>query len=128
MIGLPQPLRQALLAQAAAAHPAECCGLLEGVREAGTIRILALHPSPNLSPSPQTAFEIDPALQFQLLRGLRGTGRQIVGCYHSHPNGKAGPSSRDRAQHCENGFVWVILATGVISAYLAPDFTPLTIA
>lgn len=124
---LPEALKTQLLTEAAAAHPAECCGLLEGVREGGVVRITALHPSNNLSPTPQTAFEIDPSLQFSLLRGLRGSGRAVVGCYHSHPNGRAEPSPRDRAQGWEEGFVWVITATGVVAAYQAPDFSPLAI-
>ena len=94
------------------------------------ICVTALHPSPNRAPDPQTAFEIDPSLHFALLRALRGTERAVVGCYHSHPTGKAEPSTRDRANGCEDGFVWVILATGVtdtIEAFQGPDFQPLII-
>jgi proteasome lid subunit RPN8/RPN11 len=61
---------------------------------------------------------------------LRGTGRDVVGCYHSHPNGRAEPSPRDRARIYPAGFVWVIIATGVIetfAAFEAPSFQPLTI-
>ncbi len=127
---LPAALRDQLFAEARAAHPAECCGLLEGVAEGEGIGVTALHPSPNRSPEPSTGFEIDPALQFRLLRDLRGTGRAVVGCYHSHPTGKALPSSRDRANGCEDGFVWVIIATGVndgLAAFHGPGFEPLAI-
>ncbi|MDR3528473.1 MAG: M67 family metallopeptidase [Rhizomicrobium sp.] len=127
---LPATLHAQLLAEAKAAFPAECCGLLEGVRDGESVGVSALHPSANLSPTPKTAFEIDPALHFRLLRGLRGTGREIVGCYHSHPTGKALPSSRDRANGCEDGFVWVIIATGVndtLAAFHGPRFEPLAI-
>lgn len=131
---LPEALESQLLAEARKAHPAECCGLLEGFREGEAIRITAVHPSPNLSPEPAAGFEIDPALHFRLLRGLRGSGRDVVGCYHSHPTGKAEPSVRDRANGCENGFVWVIMSTGVnsggeqrLAAFCGPDFLPLAI-
>jgi proteasome lid subunit RPN8/RPN11 len=123
-------LRSQLLAAARGAFPAECCGLLEGVREEGAVTVTAFHPAANTSPAPQEAFEIDPAVQFALQRNLRGTGRNVVGCYHSHPNGRAEPSPRDRAHIYPEGFVWVIIATGVIetfAAFEAPSFQPLTI-
>ena len=126
---LPEPLRTQLLTEARAALPRECCGLLEGVRDGGTVRVLALHPTANVSRAPETGFEIDPAAHFALQRALRGTEQAVVGCYHSHPNGRAEPSPRDRAGSCEDGWIWVIIATGVINqlaAFQAPDFTPLT--
>jgi desampylase len=125
---LPASLRARLLAEARAALPQECCGLLEGVRDGDALTVIALHPAANLSPEPETGFEIDPAAHFALQRALRGTERAVVGCYHSHPNGRAEPSPRDRAGGCEDGWVWLIIATGVIdrlAAYKAPDFTPL---
>jgi proteasome lid subunit RPN8/RPN11 len=127
---LPDDLRSQLLAAARAALPYECCGLLEGVRDGETVRVVALHPAVNVSPDPETGFEIDPAAHFSLQRALRGTGRAVVGCYHSHPNGRAEPSGRDRAGGCEDGWVWLIIATGVIdrlAAFEAPDFTPLAL-
>jgi len=127
---LPAALCAQLLAQARAVFPAECCGLLEGVWDGQGVTVSAIHLSANLSPTPKTAFEIDPALHFRLLRGLRRTGRDVVGCYHSHPTGKAQPSSRDRANGCEDGFVWVIVATGVndtLAAFQGPLFQPLAI-
>jgi len=127
---LPASLRAQLLTEARAAFPAECCGLLEGVRDGDDAKVTAIHPSPNLSPEPKTAFELDPAVHFALLRALQGTRRAVVGCYHSHPTGKAVPSQRDRANGCETGFVWIIIATGVIDvleAFHGPDFEPLAI-
>ncbi len=123
-------LRDQLSAAARVAFPAECCGLLEGVWNGQGVMVTAFHPSANLSPAPETAFEIDPALHFCLLRGLRGTGRAVVGCYHSHPTGKALPSPRDRANGCEEDFVWVIITTGVnntLAAFQGPRFQPLAI-
>lgn len=130
MLILSANLQAQILAEARAVLPNECCGLMEGVREQDTIRVTALHPTANLSPDPLSGFEINPAAHFHLLRTLRGTGREIVGCYHSHPNGRAEPSPRDRANGCEGGFVWVIIATGVtetLQAFEGPQFKPLPI-
>ena len=134
MLILSETLKAQLLAEARKANPAECCGLLEGFREGTAFRVTALHPSANLSSEPETGFEIDPTLQFSLLRGLRGTGRSIIGCYHSHPTGKAEPSARDRAGGCNEEFIWIIMSTGVIAgaepvlaAFREPGFDPIAI-
>lgn len=81
---------------------------MEGGR---SVEVVALHPIQNIAQTAD-AFEIDPAAHIALLRGLRGAGRGIVGCYHSHPNGRAAPSEQDRAGASEAGFVWLIAALG----------------
>lgn len=130
MLILPPPLSARLAAAARAAFPHEACGLLEGTRAGGVVTVTAVHPAANLSPTPASHFELDPAVQFALQRSLRGTERAVVGCYHSHPNGRAEPSPRDRTNGCADGFVWVIIATGVketMAAFEGPSFRPLTI-
>ena len=104
---LPKSLRDAIAAESHAAFPRECCGLIEGTREGGAARASAIHPVRNLASEPDR-FELDPAEQFRLLRGLRGSGRELIGCYHSHPNGSAELSPRDRAGAGEDEFVWLI--------------------
>jgi len=104
---LPQSLQDAIAADARAVFPCECCGLIEGRRENDVAQALAVHPVRNLASEPDR-FELNPAEQFRLMRSLRGTGREIVGCYHSHPNGRAELSSRDREHAGEDDFVWLI--------------------
>jgi len=114
---LPSAFRSQILAEARIAYPRECCGLLEGSAE----HITALHPTRNLAGRPDR-FEIDPAEQFR----LRREGRRIVGCYHSHPGGRAEPSPRDAEQASEAGFLWLICA-GTIGAHVwdGAGFRPL---
>jgi proteasome lid subunit RPN8/RPN11 len=69
----------------------------------------ALHATHNIA-SDADRFEIDPGEQFSILRAARGRGTEIVGCYHSHPNGSSTPSARDRENVGEEGFVWLIVA------------------
>ena len=95
--------------EAREAFPSECCGLLEGAGDGEIIRITALHPARNLS-SDNDRFEIDPAGHFAAIRAARANGRAIVGCYHSHPNGKPEPSARDAEGAWGEGFVWLIAA------------------
>jgi len=121
-------LHRQLIAEARAALPRECCGLIEGMRDGDTIEVLALHPTRNLAETAD-AFEIDPAEHIRLLRELRRTGHEIVGCYHSHPNGSAVPSPRDRRGAAEAGFVWVICAEADLRAFVwdAADFVEIAV-
>jgi proteasome lid subunit RPN8/RPN11 len=124
--------RAQLEREAREALPRECCGLIEGVREHSDIRVTALHPARNLSPHAD-AFAIDPEEQFRLLRALRGTGHEILGCYHSHPGGGADPSERDRDGAGEDGSLWLIAGGGddafELGAYIwsAGAFAPVSI-
>jgi len=141
---LPEALRAALTAAATAAHPFEACGLLVGKREGQVVTVTAFHPAENRAPHPADTFLIDPAAHLALQRRLREEpGQSIVGCYHSHPDGKAEPSPRDKSGGqgpCSDGggwasgFVWIIIATGVnnpgsatVAAFQAPGFVPLPI-
>jgi proteasome lid subunit RPN8/RPN11 len=108
-VELPVEFQQQLHDEAFRALPRECCGLLEGVVNGALARILALHPMPNIA-TESDRFEIDPSTHIALLRSLRGSGRAVIGCYHSHPNGRAEPSVRDREFADEPDFLWLICA------------------
>ena len=135
VLALPSALREQIEGEARAAFPRECCGLIEGARTGDRIEALVLHPAPNLSKD-TGRFEIDPAAQFAALRTARANGREIVGCYHSHPNGTAEPSARDLAGAGEEGFLWLIapLASAerpvqlAAFAFAASRFVPVMIA
>ena len=104
---LSDALREQIAREARAAFPRECCGLMEGVCEDNVMRVTALHPAHNLSQEADR-FEIDPADHFRALRAARTNGCDVIGCYHSHPNGRAQPSERDGDS--ETGFLWLIAA------------------
>ncbi len=104
---LPDVLGARILEEARAAFPRECCGLIEGVRMGNVARALVVHPAHNVSPDPDR-FEIDPAAHLRLRRAAREAGHAIIGCYHSHPNGRPNPSPRDLPG--EKDFVWLIAA------------------
>ncbi|MEM9502146.1 MAG: M67 family metallopeptidase [Pseudomonadota bacterium] len=96
----------ALIAEAEAAHPRECCGLLLG--RAG--RITQARSTANVHPQPETHFEIDPQALVDAHRAERGGGLQIMGYFHSHPTGNCHPSETDRSQSARDGKVWAIVA------------------
>jgi proteasome lid subunit RPN8/RPN11 len=129
---LPDALRAQVSQEAIRAFPRECCGLIEGARDGETFAAIALHSTRNLA-SRDDRFEIDPAEQFRLLRTLRGSERSIIGCYHSHPNGRAEPSEHDLSG--EAGFVWLIAAVTApenvaLAAFLSGNnaFAPLLLS
>jgi proteasome lid subunit RPN8/RPN11 len=126
---LPQNLRDRIVREALAAHPAECCGLIEGTYIKEEARALACHPTLNLAAG-SDSFEIDPARHIVLLRSLRGTERHILGCYHSHPNGRAEPSPRDLAQATDENFLWLIAAGNDLQAFVHANraFHPVRLA
>ena len=69
----------------------ECCGLLAGrdsaIRHAFSAR--------NVADLPAVAYEIAPKELFCLMREIRASGLELLGIYHSHPNGDNRPSPRD---------------------------------
>ena len=94
----------ALLCAAHSAHPHEACGILLG----RTNRITGFTQAANVHPTPETHFEIDPQVLIDVRRGARGGGPEIIGYFHSHPNGPARPSATDRALAPGDGRIWAI--------------------
>jgi proteasome lid subunit RPN8/RPN11 len=107
----------AIVAAAHAAHPRECCGLLEGERDGDCVTVTMLHPARNLS-GDADRFEIDPADHIRAQKAAHSQGRAIVGCYHSHPGGVARPSARDAQGAAQDDFVWLIAAQDEVAAFV----------
>jgi desampylase len=121
---LPGELRERIFDEARVAHPAECCGLLQGMRDGDLCHVTALHPARNLAPGIDR-FEIDPRDHIAARKTARLSGHAIVGCYHSHPRGRAEPSAADMAGAGEEEFLWVIAGGENLNAfvYLRGRFT-----
>lgn len=100
-----------LLEEATQAAPDECCGLLLGQGN----RIARAVPTDNVHPEPARHFEIAPAALISALRNEREGGEQVLGFYHSHPNGLAEPSDEDLACASGDGRIWAIVASGGVS-------------
>ncbi|MAW90643.1 MAG: peptidase [Altererythrobacter sp.] len=110
----------AMLAEAARAHPRECCGILLG--EADTITAIA--PAANVHASPESHFEIDPQALVDAHRNARNArsgGLQVLGDYHSHPNGLARPSATDEAMATGQRLIWAIIAAGRVTFWREGD-------
>ncbi len=114
-----------ILAEAAAAAPRECCGILLG--DGAEVR--ALEPARNVHPAPKTHFEIDPRALIDAHRAARRGGPQVVGYYHSHPRGPAAPSPTDQAMAARDGRVWAIAGQGEVRFWRDDEagFEPLSL-
>jgi proteasome lid subunit RPN8/RPN11 len=117
----------AMIAAARDAAPCEACGVLLGAES----RIDRVVPAANVAPDPARHFEIDPAALIAAHRAARdGLGPDVIGYYHSHPNGLARPSATDAQSAARDGRVWVIVANGGITCWCdgQDGFEPLSYA
>jgi proteasome lid subunit RPN8/RPN11 len=119
-IQLHEAVRAAIVTHARVEAPRECCGLLVGCAPL----IDECVRSPNLDPNPNR-YEIDAALHVSTNRRLRGTGRAVIGAYHSHPHSPASPSPSDVAEAYYSEFIWMIVSLAgpeaVIRAFRIED-------
>lgn len=102
---IPQSAIDAIVGHARATAPDECCGLLVGTESAIVEAVRAR----NLEPGP-SRFQVDPADHIALMKRLRGSGRAIVGAYHSHPRSSAVPSPSDVSEAFYPDFVYLIVS------------------
>jgi proteasome lid subunit RPN8/RPN11 len=72
--------------------PREACGLLSGTRE----QVIWSQGIPNAEASP-VRFRMEPRAQWRAFQRMESAGLELVGIYHSHPNGPARPSPTDIA-------------------------------
>ena len=117
IVELPAALAGRIRGEAAAAQPRECCGLIEGRREGDIFRVTALHSARNLAAEPDR-FDIDPRDHLAAAKAARANGCAVIGCYHSHPAGRAEPSARDLAGAGEEFFLWLIAAGEEMAAFI----------
>ena len=85
--------------------PAEICGVLGG--EEG--RVTHVEPVPNVAPTPETRYELDPEATVAAIERVE-TEADHLGFYHSHPQGPPAPSATDEAQATWTGFVYCIVS------------------
>jgi len=94
-----------IVAHAVEEKPNECCGLLIGTADLvhDVVRARNVRKSP-------TKFQVAPADQFAAIRRARAANLEVIGAYHSHPNGPSGPSETDRARLNDPTMVHVIVS------------------
>ncbi len=112
---IPHYVLDRIVAHAVAEYPVECCGLLVGQGS----EVYSAEPVRNLYAGDCCdRFELDPIGHVRVFEAARAAGHKLVGCYHSHPDGVALPSSIDRrmARRFGGPFGYLIVAVGLHSA------------
>jgi proteasome lid subunit RPN8/RPN11 len=97
---VPRSVYEAMLAQARAEAPQECCGLLGGtVAEDGTALAVVRYPLVNTARNPATEYLSDDAVLFAAYRDMRSRKIDLIAVYHSHPTSRPVPSRKDLAMN-----------------------------
>lgn len=124
---------QQLLIWAKQAHPQECCGLIWANKKRG-MHVDKLELTKNIANNPLKYFEIDPKSLFAANRKKRASDNQLIGIFHSHPNGLGIPSEQDANDVNEIGQIWIIIANESIQGWISAKngeingkFDPLTL-
>jgi len=104
-LNIHQSVIDSIIAHAREALPHECCGLLVGTQSRidEAVRVTNLEAGP-------ARYRVDPAEQIALNRRLRGSSRDVVGAYHSHPRSSATPSPSDVAEAFYPDFTYLIVS------------------
>jgi [CysO sulfur-carrier protein]-S-L-cysteine hydrolase len=105
-IQLKQNVAEEILHSARTAPLVEACGLLAG-RDGVITKAL---PARNTAGQPATAYEIQPEELFRMMREIRCHGLELLGIYHSHPEGDNVPSERDVARAYYPDAAYLILS------------------
>lgn len=119
---IPQTLHEAMIAQAVAELPNECCGLFAGnIAESGTLGrvgcVTHRYPLANAAASP-VEYLSDPRGMFEAVRAMQRAGIELLAVYHSHPTSNPIPSRKDLDRNYSEDVVNVIvsLKDGTVSA------------
>lgn len=83
----------ALFFHAREGAPEEVCGVLSG----SDSTVTTTHRVPNVAAFPRTRYELDPEKQLNAIESAESES-ELLGFYHSHPEGPSKPSATDRAQ------------------------------
>jgi proteasome lid subunit RPN8/RPN11 len=101
---------EALRQHAERTYPNECCGILVGRFRERVAVVEKVVPTRNESlERSDRRYEIAPTDLLKVMRDAAGSASEVVGYYHSHPDGLATPSSTDQ-QSAWPGVSYIIVA------------------
>lgn len=110
VLELARPCYDEILDHARRGAPEEVCGVLSGSDDGDRTRVVAVVPAENVADQPRTTYRIDPEELFAVVEGVEERGREVVGFYHSHPEGPRGPSRTDVARATWTDHVYLVVS------------------
>ena len=102
--------RDTLVRLALAAYPQEGCGILAGRREGRRVVLSRAFACDNIAVDRRRNFLVDPLDHLAAERSAEAAGEEVLGIWHSHPDGQPIPSETDRVQ-AWGGWYYLIAAT-----------------
>ncbi len=90
MIFIKKNLAEKIIAHSRSEFPNEACGILVG-KDGKAEKVYEMA---NVDKSPST-YLMEPKEQLKIMKGIRNSGLEMVGIYHSHVASEAYPSSHD---------------------------------
>ena len=107
---LPETARDAIAAHAREGAPEEVVGVLAGDRGADRSVVARTLKADNAADTPGTRYEIAPGEELELLERVDEAGQDVVGFYHSHPDGPLAPSAVDTRRAAWRGYSYLIIS------------------
>jgi len=106
---VPKAVIDAIKAHGRSAYPEEGCGYLIGI-PGEPRRVDEARPARNVAPDlRERRYDVDPRDTLRVGAELRGTGREILGFFHSHPDHAARPSPFD-LERAWDWYTYVVVA------------------
>jgi proteasome lid subunit RPN8/RPN11 len=91
--------------------PREACGILAGQKDRDRIRIAKVYGCDNVHPNPNGEFFMKPEDQLRVFLEIEKIKEiEIVGFYHSHPQGPESPSQIDSSKYYWPGYPMAIVS------------------
>lgn len=112
MITLSRDVYDDIVEHAISGTPSEVCGVLGGEHGDDRSHVTVVRRTANVADTPQSTYRIDPAEQIEVMDEIEEDGRDVVGFYHSHPNGPPRPSVTDTAQAHWTNYSYLIVDFG----------------
>lgn len=107
-------LLESIIELAVESMPDECCGILLGRNSPRGTIVEQIRPADNVAPSVRPRrYEIDPQVVFEALRAAQKGGLDLVGFYHSHPDGSLSPSANDTELAWPDKYYLIVGAGGL---------------
>ena len=96
-IQVPTRLMEELIRHAESTLPNECCGILVGRSVDDETHVDRVIQARNITEDdPKRSYQIDWRTLFETVRFTRDSREEMVGFYHSHPDGTNRPSKKDQ--------------------------------
>lgn len=99
--------------------PREACGILAGRTVEDGAWVLEVHPCENVHPNPMMEYLIRPEDQLRVFQQIEENAEvELLGFYHSHPQGPNSPSEIDASKN-----YWPGYSLAIVSLLPTPEVT-----